>query len=101
LASNAVQLFLIKSFKHKGLERFFQTGDMRGIQAQHAPRLERLLDALDSAAEVEELNVPGWFLRRLKGDLKNLWSVRVSGNWRLTFVFQDGDAKVVNLEDYH
>ena len=98
---------MIKSFKHKGLERFFRTGDLRGILAQHAPRLERLLDALDSVAEVEELNVPGWFLHRLKGDLmaqgqpQNLWSVRVSGNWRLTFVFQDGDAEIVNLEDYH
>ena len=92
---------MIKSFKHKGLERFFRTGDFRGIQAQHAPRLERLLDALDSATDVAELNVPGWFLYRLKGDLKNLWSVRVSGNWRLTFVFQDGDAEIVNLEDYH
>ena len=98
---------MIRSFKHKGLERFFRTGDARGIQAQHAPRLERLLDALDGVAEVEELNVPGWFLHRLKGDLmaqgqpQNLWSVRVSGNWRLTFVFQDGAAEIVNLEDYH
>ena len=98
---------MIRSFKHKGLERFFRTGDARGIQAQHAPRLERLLDALDGVAEVEELNVPGWFLHRLKGDLmaqgqpQNLWSVRVSGNWRLTFVFHDGDAEIVNLEDYH
>lgn len=74
---------------------------MRGIQAQHAPRLERLLDALDSAADGIELNVPGWFLHRLKGEMKNLWGVRVSGNWRLTFVFEDGDAEIVNLEDYH
>ena len=92
---------MIKSFKHKGIERFFRTGDTRGIQTQHAPRLNRLLDALDSAAEVEELNVPGWFLHHLKGEMKNLWSVRVSGNWRLTFVFRDGDAESVNLEDYH
>ena len=92
---------MIRSFRHKGLERFFRAGDLRGVQAQHAPRLERLLDALDSASDVAELNVPGWFLHRLKGDMKNLWSVRVSGNWRLTFVFQDGDAEIVNLEDYH
>ena len=92
---------MIKSFKHKGLERFFGTGDMRGIQAQHVPRLTRLLDALDIAVDVEELNVPGWFLHRLKGDLKNLWSLRVAGNWRVTFVFEDGDAEFVNLEDYH
>jgi toxin HigB-1 len=92
---------LIKSFRHRGLERFFRTGDMRGIQTQHAPRLSRLLDALDNAATVEELNVPGWFLHRLKGERKHLWSLRVSGNWRLTFEFKDGDAEMVNLEDYH
>jgi toxin HigB-1 len=92
---------LIKTFKHKGLERFFKAGDMRGIQAQHAPRLNRLLDALDCAATAEELDVPGWFLHRLKGANKNLWSLRVSGNWRLTFAFEDGEAEIVNLEDYH
>ncbi|MBC7945918.1 MAG: type II toxin-antitoxin system RelE/ParE family toxin [Burkholderiales bacterium] len=92
---------MIRSFKHKGLERFFRAGDVRGIQPQQALRLGRLLDALDNAAEPEELNVPGWFLHRLKGDRKNLWSLRVSGNWRLTFVFEDGDAEIVNLEDYH
>ena len=93
--SNAVQSQLIKSFKYKGLERFLRTGDMRDIQAQHAPRLVRLLDAMDNATDAAELNVPGWFLHRLKGDLKNLWSIRVSGNGRLTFVFQDGDAEIV------
>ena len=60
-----------------------------------------MLDALDAAATIGELNVPGWFLHPLSGDRKGLWSLRVSGNWRLTFVFQDGDVDVVNLEDYH
>jgi toxin HigB-1 len=92
---------LIKSFNHKGLERFFRTGDARGIQAGHVARLERLLDAADSALDVMELNVPGWFLHRLKVDRKNVWSLRVSGNWRLTFEFKDGDAHILNLEDYH
>ena len=92
---------MIKSFKHKGLERFFSKGDARGIQPQHAPRLRRLLDALDVAIEVQELGVPGWFLHPLKGERKNYWSLRVSGNWRLTFTFENGDAEIVNLEDYH
>ena len=74
---------------------------MRGIQPQNAPRLRRLLDALDVAAEVQEIDVPSWFLHPLKGDRKNYWSLRVSGNWRLTFIFENGDAKIVNLEDYH
>ena len=74
---------------------------MRGIQPQHAPRLRRQLDALDVAAEVQELDVPGWFLHSLKGGRKNYWSLRVSGNWRLTFIFENGDAEIVNLEDYH
>ena len=74
---------------------------MRGIQPQNAPRLRRLLDALDVAAEVQEIDVPSWFLHPLKGDRKNYWSLRVSGNWRLTFIFENGDAEIVNLEDYH
>ena len=74
---------------------------MRGIQPQNAPRLRRLLDALDVAAEVQEIDVPSWFLHPLKGDRKNYWSLRVSGNWRLTFIFENGDAKIVNLENYH
>jgi proteic killer suppression protein len=97
----ALQSQLIRSFRHKGLERFFRFGDARGLQAHQLPRLERMLEALDTAATVDELNVPGWVLHALAGDRKGLWSLRVSGNWRLTFAFVDGDAEVVNLEDYH
>lgn len=92
---------MIKNFKHKGLERFFRKGDLAGIQAQHAPRLRRLLDALEEAEDVGELNVPGWFLHPLKGSRKDTWSLRVSGHWRMTFVFEHGAAEIVNLEDYH
>jgi toxin HigB-1 len=92
---------MIKSFKHKGLQRFFVAGDTRGLTAAHIPRLTRLLDALDQAERVSDLDVPGWFLHRLKGQLKDLHSLRVSGNWRVTFEFIDGDAHIVNLEDYH
>ncbi|MEO6023282.1 MAG: type II toxin-antitoxin system RelE/ParE family toxin [Burkholderiales bacterium] len=92
---------MIKSFTHKGLQRFFKDDDAPGIQAQHAPRLRRLLDALDEAQLINDLDVPGWHLHGLRGDKKGLWSLRVSGNWRMTFKFEDGDAEIVNVEDYH
>lgn len=92
---------MIKSFAHKGLEEFFLTGSTKGIQAKHADRLDALLDRLDSAVHVKAMKFPGSGLHRLKGDLKNHWSVKVSGNWRLTFRFEGGDAHVVNYQDYH
>jgi toxin HigB-1 len=92
---------MIKSFAHKGLERFFIKGSTSGIQAEYAPRISLMLDAIDAAAEVKELDLPGFRLHRLKGNKRNLWSVRVSANWRITFEFSDGDAHILNLEDYH
>lgn len=92
---------MIKSFKHKGLQRFFVAGDARGLTSSHIPRLSRLLDAMEQAEQVNELDVPGWYLHRLKGDMKHLHSLRVTGNWRITFEFIDGDVHIVNLEDYH
>ena len=92
---------MIESFKHKGLEALFRRGETRGLQAQQVPRILRILDALDAAAEVQTLDVPGWHLHRLKGNLKGLWSLKVSGNWRITFEFENGNATVLNLEDYH
>lgn len=92
---------MIKSFVHKGLEEFFLTRSTRGIQVKHAERLDFLLDRLDRAQTVQDMEYPGSGLHRLKGDKKNLWSVRVSGNWRVTFRFESGDAHVVNYQDYH
>ena len=92
---------MIKSFTHKGLEEFFLTGSTRGIQAKHAAKLEELLDRLDSALNIMAMNYPGSGLHKLKGNLKDLWSVKVSGNWRVTFCFEDGNAYVVNYQDYH
>lgn len=92
---------MIKTFHHKGLETFFRTGSVKGIQAKHAPKLALALDWLDAAARVEDMNFPGSNLHQLKGDLKNHWSVKISGNWRLTFKFEDGDASVVDYQDYH
>lgn len=92
---------MIKSFRHKGLERFFRKSDPRGIQAQHAGRVGRILSLLDEASSPEQLSVPGMFLHPLKGTRKGEWAMTVSGNWRITFCFEGEDVVVVNLEDYH
>ena len=92
---------MIKSFKHKGLEKLFYTGSKKGIRPDHAARLERILDRLDAANDVKDMNYPGSFLHQLTGDKKGLYSVKVSGNWRVFFKFADGDAYIVNYDDYH
>lgn len=92
---------MIKSFRHKGLRKFFETGSTSGIQAAHAKRLRMQLAALETAQTVEDMDVPGFRLHPLKGKLRGRWSVTVNGNWRLTFEFQDGNAYVLDYEDYH
>ena len=92
---------MIISFKHKGLELFFTKNDRRLLNAKHVKKISILLDALDSAEIIEDLDIPGVRLHQLSGDKKDLWSMRVSGNWRLTFSFNNGNAFDVNLEDYH
>ncbi|MGE4558091.1 MAG: type II toxin-antitoxin system RelE/ParE family toxin [Desulfovibrionaceae bacterium] len=92
---------MIKSFTHKGLKVFFETGNTKGVQPNHASRLARLLDRLDAASEVRDMDAPGYALHPLKGSLAGHWSVKVSGNWRVTFRFENGDAYVVNYQDYH
>ena len=76
---------MIKGFLHKGLKAFFETGSKAGIQAQHAPKLARQLARLDAAQAPEDMNLPGWRLHLLTGNLAGHWSVTVNGNWRLTF----------------
>lgn len=92
---------VIKSFAHKGLEKFFCTGSTAGIQAKHARRLRLQLGMLDSARRPEDMNVPGWRLHRLQANLYGHWSVTVSGSWRVTFRFEGEDALVVDYRDYH
>ena len=92
---------MIKSFKHKGVRSFFETGSLAGIQAGHAKRLRMQLAALDTAQTIEDMDVPGFRLHPLKGDRMGIWSITVSGNWRVTFEFIDGHAYIVNYEDYH
>ncbi|TME75319.1 MAG: peptidase [Chloroflexi bacterium] len=91
----------IRSFRHRGLERFFTTGSRVGIQAKHAERLRLILGRLNVAAEPRDMNLPGLDLHPLKGDQKGRWAVKVSGNWRLTFGFVGKDVEKVDYEDYH
>ena len=91
----------IKSFRHKGLERFFVTGNRRGIQAKHAGRLRLILGRLNAAADPRDLSLPGLDLHELQGARKGIWAVKVSGNWRVTFGFADKEAEYVDYEDYH
>ncbi len=92
---------MIKTFAHKGLERFFKDGSKRGISASHAPRIRRILDRLDAVLVPEDMNIPGLGYHGLIGNRKGQYSVSVSGNWRITFRFENGDAYDANLEDYH
>ncbi len=92
---------MIKSFKHKGLEDLFYDGSKKGIQPQHAQRLADILDRLDAAKVVKDMNFPGSDLHQLKGKMKGLWSVKVSGNWRVVFSFNEGNADYIDYMDYH
>ncbi|MEP7706372.1 type II toxin-antitoxin system RelE/ParE family toxin [Paraglaciecola sp. 25GB23A] len=92
---------MIKSFKHKGLEKFYNTGTKKGIQATHATKLRMQLAALDTAHCIEDLDIPGYRLHPLKGNRKGLWSITVNGNWRVTFEFEEGHVYIINYEDYH
>ena len=92
---------MIRSFRHKALQRYFERGTRSGTQAKHAKRLRMQLAALDTASSIDDMDIPGYRLHRLKGRAKNRWSIWVSGNWRLTFEFVDGDVHVLNYEDYH
>jgi proteic killer suppression protein len=93
---------VIKSFKHKGLETFFERGSKAGIQAAHAPKLARLLARLNQATKAQDMNLPGWRLHSLSGaNLAGHYSVWVNGNWRITFTFEGSDAVLVDYLDYH
>ena len=92
---------MILSFKHKGLKLFYEVGSKRGIQAEHAQRLRMQLAALDTAYTIDDLNIPGYRLHRLSGARKETWSITVSGNWRITFQFKEGNVHIVDYEDYH
>ena len=92
---------MIKSFRHSGIEAFFKSGSKAGIQPKHAKRLSLQLAVLNTAKKESDMNLPGWDWHPLKGPLAGRWSVSVSGNWRLTYAFENGDAILIDYEDYH
>lgn len=94
-------LCMIKSFKHKGLRVFYETGSTRGIRADHAKRLSRMLQLMDRAQAPDDIDLPGWRLHPLKGELTEYWSLSVSGTWRVIFRFIGSDIELVDYLDYH
>lgn len=92
---------MIQKFKHKGLKRLFESGISSGVDPQHVSRIRKILALLETAETLEDMDLPGLGLHQLKGNRKGTWAVKVSGNWRITFKIQSGDAFDVNYEDYH
>jgi toxin HigB-1 len=92
---------VIRSFKHKGLRTYHETGSKKGIIAEHARKLARILDRLDASVSPRDMNLPGYKLHKMVGDEKGTWSVWVDGNWRVTFRFEGEDAFLVDYRDYH
>ncbi|MEK6806600.1 MAG: type II toxin-antitoxin system RelE/ParE family toxin [Pseudomonadota bacterium] len=92
---------MIRSFRHRGLQRFFETGSKAGIQPKHAAKLRLQLGALNRAKAPQDMDAPGWRLHPLSGALAGHWSVWVDQNWRLTFALKDGEAELVDYQDYH
>ena len=94
-------LRVIRSFRHDGLARFFRSGGKAGIQPKHADKLSVQLFALNRAKSALDMVAPGWDLHPLQGDMKGYWSIKVNGNWRLIFTFENEDAVLVDYRDYH
>lgn len=93
-------ILMIKSFKHKGLQNFFYNGSRKSIKPEHSDRLERLLDRLNAANDIKDMNYPGSSLHQLQGDKEGQYSIRLSGNWSVFFKFNDGEAFIVDYGDY-
>ncbi|HEY4114407.1 MAG TPA: type II toxin-antitoxin system RelE/ParE family toxin [Rhizomicrobium sp.] len=92
---------MIRRIRHRGLRRLYEDDDRRGLNSQHVERIERVLARLSRASQPEHVNLPGWRLHALRGDLSGYWSVTVTANWRVIFRFEDGDVTDVNYVDYH
>lgn len=92
---------MIQTFRNKALERLLKEGNAKGIPKDLEERIRRRLEVIDSATAIDDLRIPGYDLHQLKGDRRETWSIKVSGNWRITFIFRNNDAWDLNLEDYH
>jgi proteic killer suppression protein len=92
---------LIIKFKHKGLKQLFEVGRQVGVNPKYVKRLKQILALLETTETIEDMDLPGIGLHKLRGERKGTWAVKVSGNWRLTFKFHDGDIIDLNYEDYH
>ncbi len=93
---------MIVSFRHKGLRKFYERSDAGGLPAQSAAKIKRMLSVIDTAQSVDEIGLyPGWRLHPLKGAYQGFWSLTVSGNWRIIFRFESGDAMELDYVDYH
>jgi proteic killer suppression protein len=92
---------VIKSIRHKGLRRFYESGSSAGVKADHRKRLRMQLAALETATVIDDMDIPGFRLHPLKGERSGFWAISVSGNWRLTFRFDDGHVQDLDYEDYH
>lgn len=92
---------MIKSRKHKGLRQFYETGTTSGIIAEHHKRLKVILQTLDAATKPEHMNLPGYSFHKLKGELKDYYSVSVRANWKIIFKFENEDVYLVDYLDYH
>ena len=92
---------MIQNFKHRGLRQLFENGTMSGVNPQHVKRLRLILALLETAETINDRDLPGLKLHELKGKRKGTWSLKVTGNWRVTFQLRNGDAFDVNYEDYH
>ncbi|MFO7885906.1 MAG: type II toxin-antitoxin system RelE/ParE family toxin [Desulfobacteraceae bacterium] len=92
---------MIQKFKHKGLKQLFESGTSSGVNPKHVIRIKKILALLETAESLEDMDLPGLELHQLRGNRKGVWAVKISGNWRITFKIQNGDAFDVNYEDYH
>ena len=92
---------MIRRFRHRALKRLYETDDPRGLNPEHVERIRRVLARLDRASQPEHMDLPGWRLHPLKGDLAGFWSVTIRANWRIIFRFEDGDVTDVDYLDYH
>jgi proteic killer suppression protein len=92
---------MIQSIRHKGLKRLYEGDDARGIMAEHVPKLRDMLARLDAARTTQDMDLPGFHLHPLQGNMRGFWAITVRANWRVVFRFVDPDAFDVDYLDYH